>query len=358
MLAGPDRLAPRLTRSGLIDYVDQVIGQARDLSDSSLIVRHFQTAGLTIKARFSDPRLADIYSARLFGQVGEPTEPKPDFQANVVETSRLRWPRLARWFDPACDRRCFHQALEAAGFRAVYPHTPRLWEVMSAPAHTAVQIAETVGDLPIWDSGAPLRTAIHWACVDRGWRLIHGATLGRGDKAVLIAGPGGAGKSGTTLAGIAHGLNTVGDDYVLIEPTDPPIARPVYRLLKQDWAGIGRIGGLAERLNECRPNWQGKLEFDPEVFFPGCMVAEQEIKALLVPIVAHAPKSRIEPIGLKDSLQALARSTLEQFPSERESGFLFSVGLSKRIPSFRLFLSEDTSEIAATIGSFIEELET
>ena len=33
---------------------------------------------------------------------------------------------------------------------------------------------------------------------------------------VLLAGAGGAGKSGTTLAGILHGLSSVGDDYVAV----------------------------------------------------------------------------------------------------------------------------------------------
>ena len=248
--------------------------------------------------------------------------------------------------------------MDAAGLRAAYPHTPRLWEAAAGSAKRAIQIAEAVGDLPIWDSGAPLRVPIHWACVDRGWRLVHGATLGFGQKAVLIVGPGGAGKSGTTLAGIANGLQTVGDDYVLIEPHDPPTARPVYRLAKQDRRGIGRVAGLEARLTYCLPNWQGKLEFDPDAVFPGAMAQSQEIIAVVTPVISGAETSRIEPLEANETLQMLTRATLEQFPGERDSGFFFCVGLSKKLPAFRLVLSENPAEIAGVVRRFIEELGT
>jgi hypothetical protein len=356
MLASANSAAPRLAQPGLASYVRQLVSAASAVPDSLLVHHSFHLGGLRVRARFSNPRLADLYSARLFGRLAETTEPLPDLQVNVLENASLGWPSLARWRDPQCDRQCFDQTLQAAGLRAAYPHSPRLWEVAMPSANVAVQIAETVDDLPIWDSGAPLRVPIHWASVDRGWRLVHGATLGIADKAILIVGPGGAGKSGTTLSGIAHGLQTVGDDYVLVEPTDEPTARPVYRLLKQDQAGLERIRGLNRRLASHSPNWQGKLEFDPEVAFPGSIATSQRIVALVSPAISRAEKSRFAPIGPHESLQALMRATMEQFPGDRDTAFLFCAGLSKRVPGFRLLLSERPDEIAGAVTRFIEEL--
>jgi hypothetical protein len=219
-----------------------------------------------------------------------------------------------------------------------------------------VQLAQTADDLPVWDNGAPLRIPIHWASLDRGLRLVHGATLGNSRDAVLIAGPGGSGKSSTTLGGIANGLQTVGDDYVLVTPTDPPIAMPVYRLLKQDQSGVDRIDGLSERLGTLQPNWQGKVEFNADEFFPGCIANSQRIRAILVPAICHAQKTRIEPIDWMASLRALARPTLEQIPCDRDTGLLFCMGLSKKVPGFRLLLPNNATEIAEKIEKFIEGL--
>jgi hypothetical protein len=142
---------------------------------------------------------------------------------------------------------------------------------------------------------------------------------------------------------------------VLLEPTEEPVARPVYRLLKQDPAGLERIPGLRERLSGYHPNWQGKLEFDPEVAFPGSLAASQRIVALVSPVIGRTDRSQLVPIEPSESLQALMRATMEQFPGDRDTGFLFCVGLSKRVPGFRLLLSERPDEIAGAIRRFIEE---
>ena len=336
-------------QADIAGYVQGLVSAACAVPDSTLLRREFCIGRMTMRARFSNPGLAKLYSSRLF-----PSDRPPDCHVDVLETGRLGWPPLARWSDSSCDRQCFHRAL-GADLLAAYPHTPRLWEVASVSMGRVVQVTETVDDLPVWDSGAPLRTPIHWACVDRGWRLVHAATLGIGRRAVLIVGPGGVGKSGTTLAGMANGLQTVGDDYVLVEPGNPPIARPVYRLLKQDRRGIARIPGLEARLLDSRPNWQGKLEFDPERVFPGAMAESQEIVAIVTPVIARAGISRIEPLQASETLPILTRAILTQFPGERDSGFLFSVGLSKKLPAFRLVLSESPEEVAGVLRQFVEE---
>jgi hypothetical protein len=350
-----DRGRLKIGRPDLVAYFGGIFDQARKLPDAALIIRYFRVAGLTVKARFTNAHLADVYSARLVGQRNAANDVAYDLSIDSLEAPRLGWPAPARWSDASCDQPLFHRTLQLAGMRAAYPYRPRHWEAMKLETREAIQLTETAGDLPDWDQGAPLQNFLHWAMLDRGQRVLHGATLGLGGKAILLAGPGGSGKSGTTLAGIAHGLKTVGDDYIVVEPSHAPIARPLYRVLKQDKSGVALIAGLSAHTARMPLNWQGKLEFDPESLFPGCMASEQRIVAIVVPSIRRAANSSIEPIDRNAAMQALARPTLEQFRGERDSGLLFCVRLSKLIPSFRLSLSEDPKEIAATIEAFIKE---
>ena len=344
--------------AGLAAYLRQIIARARALPQGVLTTRRFQIAGQSILARFSDEARANLYTPRLPAAGSCLARREPEFHVDVIETARLGWPAPARWHDPRSYRKDFDRMLEHAGLRALPPYMPRLWEFMDREQNWAIQLTETSSDLPIWEAGAPLRIPLHWASLDRGRRLVHGATLGDDRAAILITGPGRTGKSATTLTGIAHGLKTVGDDYVVIELGNPPVAWQAFRLLKQDRAGIARLPGLAARVCDSQQNWQGKLELDPEALFPGCMAATQPIRAIVVPHIGAATETRIEPIERKFAFDALVRSTLQQFPSERSSGFLFCTGLTKILPCFGIALSQAPDEIAATLKRFIEGLAT
>jgi hypothetical protein len=355
--ARPDP-AGAIQSAGLAAYLRQIIARARALPEDALTTRRFRIAGQSILARFSDHPRANLYASRLPDVRSCVARPEPEFCVDVIETTRLGWQAPARWCDPSCVREDFDRTLESAGLRALPPFRPQLWEFMDRERNWAFQLMETPLDLPVWEAGAPLRIPLHWASLDRGRRLVHGATLGNDGAAILIAGPGRTGKSAMTLTGIAHGLKTVGDDYVVIEPGTPPAAWQAFRLLKQDRAGIARLPGLAARIGDSPPNWQGKLELDPEALFPGCMAATQPIRAILVPQINAATETRIEPIERKFAFDALARSTLQQFPSERVSGFLFCTGLIKSLPCFSVALSQAPDEIAAALKRFIEGLAT
>jgi hypothetical protein len=344
-----------LTRRDLPAYLRDRLRQAADLADEKLIVRYFSAAGLKLKIRFSDPDLADLYTARLTGR-SLAAFAHTDLRIDVLEAGPLGWPPPASWDDPSCSVHHFDRELRAAGLRAAYPFEAGLWQVYDGENHAALQFAGAVGDLPVWDPGAPLRLLIHWALQHRGARLLHGAVLGNERDGIMIAGPGGIGKSGTTLAGILNGLRTVGDDYVAVQPGNPSIAWPVYRFFKQDAAGIARFPGLDQRIGAARANWQGKLEFDSETLAPDCIAESLRLRAVVVPAIGRLAASRVEPMPRGEAIEAIARSTIFQLDGEPIAATLFCTGLTARLPTFRLRLSEDPAEIAATIGTLLQDL--
>lgn len=204
---------------------------------------------------------------------------------------------------------------------------------------------------PPWEPGAPLRNFLHWQLLGPRRGLIHAGTLALGGSGVLLAGPGGSGKSGTVLAGLLHGLGTVGDDYILADLRNGPSLRPVFRTLKQDPAGADRLGlTLAPRA----PNWQGKLQLTVEEVAAGALLPRIVPVALLCPRVAHAPRTVIRPLDAKSAFQALAPSGVRQIPGDRAAAFALSAAVTRALPCHAIDLGTDPAEIADTIRNFLQ----
>ncbi len=55
--------------------------------------------------------------------------------------------------------------------------------------------------------------------------VMHAVSLGINGKGVLLAGPGGPWQIRHPLAGVAHGLQSVGDDYCVVSAGSEPLAR-------------------------------------------------------------------------------------------------------------------------------------
>ena len=212
-------------------------------------------------------------------------------------------------------------------------------------------------DLPPWDSGAPLLTLVRFALEARHLRLVHAATLGLGGRGLLIIGDGGTGKSGTTLAGLNSELQTAGDDYVAVGfENGLPVARMLYRILKQDGAGLARHAGhRIATLAAAAPNWQGKIEVDPQLYFPDCFAERLELCAVVAPRIApDQVDPDIVPITAGDALRTLMRSNLFQF-GEQEDGLTFFSRLLK-LPCYRAKLGPNPTRNGSTLRRFIEGL--
>jgi hypothetical protein len=187
-------------------------------------------------------------------------------------------------------------------------------------------------------------------------RLAHAATLGLHDRGVVLFGRGGAGKSGTCLAGLAAGLSTVGDDYIALANDPVPLAKPLFSTLKQDRAGLSRIPELPERTKDLALNWRGKVEFTPAAFFGAAMIDCIPIKAAIVPHIAHAARPKLIPVRPQAAMLSLMTSNLHQFAGEEDNGMRFFAEFLKDLPCFQLDLSPDAGRNGALLREFVERL--
>lgn len=247
------------------------------------------------------------------------------------------------------------EMLAAAGLRASYFYDLDHWHIYDPNTRVAVQLMRSASDYPAWESSAPLRPFLHWFYAGQGKRLSHCGTLGVGDVGVLLAGPGGSGKSGTVIAGLLNGLQSVGDDYVLIETYPEIVARPIFATLKLDPQGVERFG-LGSLVGGGKPNWQGKFQFSLSDITRQRISAQLKIKAIAVPQLTGRNRTSIVPLPRSEAMIALAASSIHQMPGERESGFRFFSDVARQIPCYRLDLGREPSEISGAIEKFIRGL--
>lgn len=315
----------------------------------------FRVAGTDFLCRSADAAYGETL-ARVLPAVVPAAAPQVRVLVDLCDT-RLSpgWPG---WSEPYFREREVEAALIATSFRLHFHDQTDFWQVFDRGLRCGLQLMRKAGGYPDWDPGSPLRNLIHWALSEQGGGLVHAGSLGQGERAVLLAGSGGSGKSGSVLAGLLHGLTSLGDDYVAITTTGGIQAHRAFGSLKQDPAGFARLG-LAGRLTD-RPegtaalNWQGKHLFTFDDLGLPPQPDSLPVAALCLPHVAMAARTTFAPVSAREAFLALAPSGVTQIPSARAETFRLCAALSRDLPAYRVALGTDTAEIAAAFATFLE----
>ena len=106
--------------------------------------------------------------------------------------------------------------------------------------HAIVWFADAA-TIPEWVIYDQIRNALHWLSYERNFGLFHAAALRLGAVGCLITGKSGSGKSTITAAAIAHGFDSAGDDFVLIETTTAPRVHAIFDTIKLDDKSLARF---------------------------------------------------------------------------------------------------------------------
>lgn len=344
----------RVRPATVANYARCVLDRVRIVRSAFPLTLSVRLPFLDIRVHLEEGRLAKAIRRNLVQEAGQ--APRPNAQPMEIFVAHLGMegvPPPTPWADEPYRPHEIASLFDLEGLRGSYFHDLDHWQIFDLVGDFGVQLMRGPDAYPPWEPGAPLRHFLHWHYAHEGMRLAHCGTLGLNGAGVLLAGPGGAGKSGTVVAGLLNGLQSIGDDYVLLDSSEDVIGYPVFATLKQDQAGFERLG-LTNRLPAAGPlNWQGKYEF--RLADVGCAPtpARLSMKALLVPRVGTEGKTRIEPISRRDAMLAFAPSSIQQMPGERESGFAFFSRVARRLPCYTLSLGREPAEIAAAIAEFV-----
>jgi hypothetical protein len=284
-----------------------------------------------------------------FDRNGDPTSRPPDLHVNLAAGAPPATPRGPGWGEH--DRLHFHNGRVEIH---TAPNAP-----LSALDHERARAVcwFPEPELPYWELGAPLRTVLAWFALRRSAFLAHGAAVAEDGRAVLLLGPGGAGKTTTALAAWSEGMDYLGDDYVLVRVAPQITVARAYATAKADGntaALLPKVGwpGAPPRLPLDDPAGDDKtvLQLGGAL---GLDVAEAHVVAIVVPRVA--PDARIEPMEPAATLRAAAPSTLFQLPTDRGVAFPMLADVVRRTPCFALATGPDPRRAAALVRSLLHD---
>jgi hypothetical protein len=349
------KIAPQfLTRNDISAFGRRLIDDALRVDKQLHTLRRLSVAGLSLSLECYDPTIMAGYAARFDTEQSDGVPGEADLRIIVLHAEDIGWDSVPLWDDKRFPPPQFQQVVRAVGLRLSYPFSDGIWRVFDPVARVGVQITNSRADLPAWDFGAPLAQFLYWLLPGQGLRLTHAATVGRGNDGILLVGDGGAGKSETTLASIAAGLVTCGDDYVATGVDGGPVALRLFRILKQDPMGLVRFSGIPEVVGRSPVNWQGKVEFDPDLAFPGCLTNRLEIRAAIAPSIREHRMPKLVSISTGELMRSLMPSNLYQYPGEPDDGLRFFSRFLCRMPCYRLELSLDPRLNSETLGRLLE----
>jgi hypothetical protein len=124
-------------------------------------------------------------------------------------------------------------------------HSPSLY-VVDRPSRRAVCWVAEKSAIKAWERSRPFLPAVQAMFDDSPWLAVHAAALGLEDRAILFAGPGRAGKTTLSLAGLSAGWRFIGDDYVLVDTrVEAPAVAPLFATARLRDDLVARFPNLA-----------------------------------------------------------------------------------------------------------------
>lgn len=210
--------------------------------------------------------------------------------------------------------------------------------------------------IPLYNFSHPVKQLLHWWALSKGMVLLHGAAVGYGDRGVLIAASGGAGKSTLALSCLAAGARYVSDDYLLMESREGHRAFPIYStgLLHRD--SLEKLPALKSCVLSSDPARANKalLDLSP---FRSQFVEGLEIRATLFPQVTDGAEPRIERARSSQGVLQLVTSTAMQSAELTNRDFFAKAVQSvKGLPLYTFCLSRDLKRNEAALKRFVQAL--
>lgn len=239
---------------------------------------------------------------------------------------------------------------------AFYDHDRHFWLLLDRPARRAVFWLERASDLPFWEAAAPFKTLIHWFLAPTPVAMLHGGLVCHGGRAMLLAGPGGSGKSTTVAACFEAGLGVGGDDLVLAERTaDGWRAHALYdavKLIEGDGPRVPPLLAAAPWV----PCGEKRLTRYSDAC-PARLVPVAALAGLVQCVIADVPQPRLVPIGGASMLRALGLPTVFLLRGHEATTLAKISRLVRELPCFRLELAPDPALAACLLRRHLEGIE-
>jgi hypothetical protein len=203
--------------------------------------------------------------------------------------------------------------------------------------------------IPRWEDAAPFRVVLNRWFAARHGHVVHGAGLARDGRGLLLAGPGGSGKSTTALRWLAAGGDYLADDYCLVTMGGAPQVHSLYgtaKVVPEDVdAPFARE--LVFSASGPRPGEKPAAHVWPQR--AAQLVASANLTTLVLPSVVDRTTTRLVPAGGTAAWEAVVKPTVQQIHGCGRPSMEFLLRLAARLPTWRLELGPDAHTAAVPL---------
>lgn len=202
-----------------------------------------------------------------------------------------------------------------------------------------------------WEFAAPWRPLLDRLLAPLGHTMVHAASIGRAGRTVLLAGPGGSGKSTAVHAALDQGFETVGDDFLLLPAGTTGIVESLYRTTRLRPTSP-RFDPRVHRVVDDGFGNDKALAFVDETH-PGQLVLRQDVAAIVAPVITGRARSVLVPVSPIEILRALVPSSI-LLADRRPEALPRLVALTRAVPGYRLESGTDLDDLVGTVASLLE----
>ncbi len=239
-------------------------------------------------------------------------------------------------------------------FRIYHSEEEAVFYMYALETAQAVMICTDARKLPTYLYASPCFPVIDSWRREVGLHVLHAACVGERGVGVLLVGPGGSGKSTTSLLCAMAGMAFVSDDFCLLRPGPPPEAICLFSAAKLHQHHLRTFPELAAVAVDPVPDREGKPVIFLYEHFRQIVVPRLAIKAILVPRVSGRRDTVVTPTSAAEALKALAPSTLFLKPPFEAKTVRVLADLVRSLPCYRLDLGTATDEIAGKVRTVLE----
>jgi hypothetical protein len=190
---------------------------------------------------------------------------------------------------------------------------------------------------------------------DRGVQLLHAGLIAREGAGVLLPGESGTGKSTMSLAGVAQGLEFLGDDFVGLERAEDGIflGHSIFNTACIARDGLDRFPAIrSHAVEESFPEEEKPILFLSEIY-PDRIQRTVPIRAVALLRIGTG-RTQVRPARPAAALRQVAASTLHTVVPRPGREALQLIGeLVAGVPAYSLVLGPDLREIPRSIDRIL-----
>lgn len=227
---------------------------------------------------------------------------------------------------------------------ATYDADGRLFQLSDRPRSRALLHVAGARRLLDWHDRSPFRQLLSLWAEDAGLALLHGSTVGSSGHAVVLAGRSGSGKSTSAMACVAAGMDFLGDDACLVDPTGPRVASMYGRAKLEPDAARWLVPSLVLD-KPVESDRHGATLLSP----PGVLASAALSAVLLVSVGRRVQTTLSEPVPRSEARDALADSLSEENKGLRPAAVEALAAVVDAVPVRHLEVGTDVERLVAAV---------